>query len=154
PGILVLLVVLALSASLGRSALTSRQSGGQPLPVGGRLAVPTDAGLQVYSLDERRLTPIVPTAQGEVITSAAWAPDGKTVAYALFHRRSGDPASVSEIYVADADGSQARPVAERERAGDILDTPVWTVDGREIVFAFYGQVAGKSVQRIDRVSVE
>jgi Tol biopolymer transport system component len=147
--VLLLLVVVAVGRPFVQQQLTNRQ----PVPVAGRLLLPTDTGLVVYDLAARREAPLIPTPQGEIVSAAAWSPDGLQVAYGLFHRRPGDPASVSEIYLAAADGSGQRPLAERDRPGAILDTPVWSPDGREVYFSYFGQVATKPVQRIERVRV-
>ena len=126
----------------------------QPLPVAGRLLLPTERGLEVYSLAERSQNLVVPSVPGETVTSAAWSPDGSKIAYGLFHRRPGDPALVGEIYLSDGNGANARVLAERDRPGTVLDGPVWSRDGRSVFFSYLGQVSGRITQRIERIAVD
>ena len=126
----------------------------QPLGFGGRIVLPTDSGLAIYDLSERAQTALVRTPAGELVTSAAWSPDGSSVAYGRFHRPPGDPASASEIYLVAVNGGEPRPLAERDRPGAVLDMPVWSSDGGQVYFSYFGQVAGRPVQRIERVTVE
>src|SRR6476661_1822839 len=148
----VLLVLVAVAVVLARPALEAR-FGGAPAGVGGRILLPTDTGLTVFDLAQRRDTPVMTAPPGQIVTSVAWSPDRKLIAYGFFHRRPGDPASVSEIYLVGADGSDPRVLAERDRPGAVLDTPVWSPDGREVYFSYFGQVSGKPIQRIERVTV-
>ncbi len=73
----------------------------------------------------RRLT----SAAGPVAEhDPRWSPDGSRIAYAL----SGDaPLGNTEIYVANADGSQVTRIT-RHWARDV--DPAWSPDGRSIVF--------------------
>jgi Tol biopolymer transport system component len=148
-----LVPLLALAVLQVRPAVERWASSRQPLPVGGRLVLPTDEGLVVFDLNSRQPATIVGISSGQVVSSAAWSPDATSIAYGLFHRREGDLASVSEIYVVGADGSHARLLAERDRPGVILDNPVWGPSGEEIYFAYFGQASGRPVRRVERVSL-
>src|SRR5688572_5899113 len=150
------LVLVALVAGLlvARGPLAGMFGSRQSLPTGGRLVLPADNGLMVLNLDDGQERIVVPVAPGELITSANWSPDGRQIAYGLFHRRPGDPTGVSEIYLVNADGTSPHVVAERDRPGAVLDTPVWTPDGQELLFSYFGQVSGKVVQRVEAVRLE
>jgi Tol biopolymer transport system component len=150
-----LLLAAALLFRFGRPTIERWSSALQPLPVGGQLLLPAFRGIEIYNLSDRSQTLLVPVAAGETITAASWSPDRSQIAYSLFHRRPGDPTMAMEIYLAGADGSSPRPLAERNRPGEILDAPVWSPDGRDIYFAFLGQLpSGRYGQRIERVQVE
>jgi Tol biopolymer transport system component len=125
----------------------------EPLPVGGRVVLPTDAGLVLYDLATRSQTTLVSAPPGQLVTSASWSPDGSSVAYGFFHRPAGDPASASEIYLVPAAGGEARPLAQRDRPGAVLDSPVWSPDGRFVYFTYFGQISGRAVQRVERIDV-
>src|SRR5215207_9506160 len=150
------LVVVALVAGLlvARGPLAGLFFSRPSLPTSGRLVLPADNGLIVLDLGYGQERIVVPAAPGELITSADWSPDGSQIAYGLFHRRPGDPTSVSEIYLVGADGTAPHVVAERDRPGAVLDTPVWTPDGQEVLFSYFGQVSGKVVQRVEAVRLE
>ena len=149
-----LLLAATLLGAFFRAPLQAWVTRSQPLPVGGQILLPTLNGLTLYNLSERRESILVPAGQGEVISAAAWSPDHTQIAYALFHRRQGDPTSVVEIYLARADGASVRVLAERDRPGAVLDTPSWSPDGRAVFFSYFGQASGRVVQRIERVMVE
>jgi Tol biopolymer transport system component len=149
----VLLDVLVVLAIFGRPALEAKFNAVQPLSATGRIALPTDTGLAYYDLTQQRLTPVLKTDSGASATSAEWSPDGRQIAYGFFHRRQGDSASVAEIYVVNSDGSDPRVVAERDRPGSVLDTPVWSADGKDIFFSYFGQIDNRPVQRIERLTL-
>jgi Tol biopolymer transport system component len=148
------LVALVAGLLVARGPLAGLFSSRQSLPTSGQLALPADTGLIVLNLDDGQERIVVPAPPGELITSADWSPDGRQIAYGLFHRRPGDPTSVSEIYLVGADGSSPHVVGERDRPGAVLDTPVWTPDGQEVLFSYFGQVSGKVVQRVDAIRPE
>jgi TolB protein len=147
------LLVLLLALLFARPALERLQAPKRPAGLSGRLLLPTDEGLVVYDLAAEVESLIVPTAPGQIVSAADWSPDGSQVAYSLFHRRPGDPASSVEIFTAGADGSDARLLAERDSPGAVLDTPYWAPDGRQVYFAYIGQSGGRFVQRVERVEV-
>lgn len=148
------MIVLGLGFFVFRQPLQQRLEAGRPLPVTGRVVLPTERGLSVYSLADKRQDLIITAGTGENVTAAAWSPDGSKVAYGLFHRRQGDPALVGEIYLSNGDGSNPHVLAERDRPGTVLDQPVWSRDGRFVFFSYLGQASGRITQRIERIAVE
>jgi TolB protein len=62
--------------------------------------------------------------------SPAWSPDGKTIA---FSRLAGPSLPIDEatLYLADADGSNVRPLGEAPVKGV---SPAWSPDGRKLAF--------------------
>jgi Tol biopolymer transport system component len=64
---------------------------------------------------------------GDRVVTLAWSPDGGRLVYNT--RDSGDP-----IFVADRDGANARQVLIGENAGVHNHFPVWSLDGRSILF--------------------
>jgi Tol biopolymer transport system component len=89
-----------------------------------------------------------------VVSGVAWSPDRTLIAYSLLHARPGDSAVSMEIYLVGSDGSAARPLAERDRPGTVLDMPTWSPDGRAVYFSAFGQSDGRTTQRIERVTLE
>ena len=82
----------------------------------------TGQDVWLYSVDDRTLTPFLRSAANE--WSAAFAPDGRWVAYV------SDESGRAEVYV--------RPFAGSGRSQVSIDggtAPVWSRDGRELFFA-------------------
>lgn len=61
----------------------------------------------------------------------AWSPDGTRIAFATDAKTGFPTGSTEAIYVANADGSDARRLTE---IGQRNDLPTWSPDGREIAF--------------------
>lgn len=152
-GAALLVFLLAVLLGIGIPRLQRWMDERTPLPVGGRLLLPSEAGLVLFQLDDREQQVLVRAGSGEMVTAAAWSPDASAVAYSLFHRRPEDSATVSEIFMADVSGGQIRPLAERQRPGDQLDSPAWSPDGRAVYFSTFSLNGGQTVQRIERVTV-
>ena len=62
-----------------------------------------------------------------------WSPNGKLIAFEFNPNKAGRPASRSDIYVMNADGSSARNVTKTRRPSFDGD-PAWSNDNRTIVF--------------------
>jgi Tol biopolymer transport system component len=118
----------------------------------GRLALPLPEGLVEVALPSRRLTTLVGLGPNASVTAARWAPDGQSIAYALYHVREGDGGASSEILVRASDGA-TRVVAERQRAGDNLENPAWSPDGGSIYFTSSRVVNDRLVRQIERVDL-
>jgi TolB protein len=81
---------------------------------------------EIYSIGiaDRKITKLI---EGGVNTYPAWSPDGKKIA---FRRMLGE--SNSEVFLANADGSEARNLTN-DPAFD--GWPAWSPDGKKIAFA-------------------
>jgi TolB protein len=103
-------------------------------PDGKSLAYCTDDDLkppqknpaEIYSIDidSRKITPLI---AGGVNTYPAWSPDGNQIA---FRRMLGE--SNSEVFIADADGANARNLTNHPAFDG---WPSWSPDGTKIAFA-------------------
>jgi len=153
-----LVALLAACASQTRSGTvptpTARVVGGLsdsgvPLPTVAAAAVPgrivtVRAGALVVIDAGRTMTIVPPPAGGEVKTPA-WSPDGRSIAYAQTSRsaapRAGRPSPdelpTTDLLVAAADGSGARVAVRHDGPGGQVDGPVWTPDGRALVYSYY-----------------
>src|SRR6266852_3733365 len=121
-------LAIGLAASL---ALTSCQlvKPSQAQALQGRIAWPKDSDLWVYDLGSKQQTRIVQLPQGGAVTGAAWSPDGQRLIFAPFWRRPNERSSGADLMVANADGSDAHPVAERDAPNTVLETPQWGPSG-------------------------
>jgi Tol biopolymer transport system component len=121
-----LVAVLMLTLGSGCQLLNRNPTEG----LQGRIVWPKDGDLWVYDLPSNQQQKITNLARGAVITGASWSPDGQRVVYAQFWRRPDERASGADLFVSDADGTNARPFAERDAANSVLDTPDWAPSGR------------------------
>jgi Tol biopolymer transport system component len=75
----------------------------------------------------------------------AFSPDGKRVAFVL----STSPTAGSgdwgdDIYVANADGSSAKPVLKRDASGALVTSLAWAPDGTGLIYGYFRAVYGAS----------
>jgi Tol biopolymer transport system component len=124
-----LVVALGLAVLTTGCQLLNRGGGAEGLQ--GRIVWPKDGDLWVYELggsnQQRKITNL---PRGAAITGASWSPDGERVVYSQFWRRPEERASGADLFVANADGSDARPFAERDAPNSVLDSPDWAPSGR------------------------
>jgi Tol biopolymer transport system component len=132
-GALLLGIVVATSKDAGQAPAGSaagdraRDESRRCSVAGHQLAlVSTHSGRhQIYLIDADGSGPLrgVTSTKGEIF-DPAWSPDGQRIAFRVF--RPGAPPSV---YIADADGSNARELVSHAAM------PAWSPSGREIAFA-------------------
>lgn len=123
------LIALALSVALASCQMLNRSAAIQGAE--GKIAWPKDGDLWVYDLASKQQTKItqLPTA-GAAVTGATWSPDGTRIIYAQFWRRPNERSSGADLMIANADGSNPQVFAQRDDAGTVLETPIWTPSGR------------------------
>ena len=129
---LIRLVVLGWSLlaclTLAGCQLLNRSSSGSALQ--GKIAWPRDGDLWVYDLSSGQQNKITNLNAGAIVTGATWSPDGTQVIYAQFWRRPNERSSGADLLIANADGSNVRPFAERDAPNTALETPEWMPSGR------------------------
>lgn len=96
----------------------------------GRIAWPEDGDLWVFDLASGQQNKLTDLGAGAIVTGATWSPDGKRLVYAQFWRRPNERSSGADLFMANADGSNARPFAERDAPNSVLETPEWLASGR------------------------
>jgi Tol biopolymer transport system component len=121
------ILLLGLSLLLGCQVLNR---GPSPDTLQGRITWPKDGDLWVYDLSAKQDKKITNLPRGAAVTGASWSPDGQRVVFSQFGRRPNERASGADLYVANADGSDAHLFAERDAANTVLDTPYWAPSGR------------------------
>ena len=115
----------------------------------GRIAWPKDSDLWVYDLATKQQTRIVALPQGGAVTGAAWSPDGQRVIFAQFWRRPNERSSGADLMIANADGSNPHPFAERDAPNTVLETPQWAASGR-VYYTIRRVTNGREVMSIVR----
>jgi Tol biopolymer transport system component len=123
-----LVLLVALSVVLSGCQVLNR--GPSPDTLQGRITWPKDGDLWVYDLGAKQDKKITNLPRGAAVTGASWSPDGQRVVFAQFGRRPNERSSGADLYVANADGSDAHLFAERDAANTVLDTPYWAPSGR------------------------
>ncbi|HEY2593990.1 MAG TPA: hypothetical protein VGK33_08835 [Chloroflexota bacterium] len=148
--------VLARGATLVGLALTVVLSGCQILNhsnvangAQGMITWPKDGDLWVYDLATKQQTKITNLSAGAAVTGATWSPDGTQVIYAQFWRRPNERSSGADLMIANADGSDAQPFAERDAPNTVLETPEWMPSGN-VYYTIRRVVDGKETQTIMR----
>jgi WD40 repeat protein len=68
-----------------------------------------------------------------VVSGASWSPDGRTVVFTAAKNQSTPP----EIYAMATSGGKPRPLTKG--AAEYYGSPVWSPDGKRLVFAGYGK---------------
>jgi TolB protein len=119
------LALLALTSALLAAAPPAAQSHARAASASpGTLLFTANGGLFTIRSDGTQRRRVI---KGPII-QASWSPDGRRIAYT---RSEGD--THPEIWVADADGTNARRLAPSAPVG-IDSAPDWSPDGRRLVF--------------------
>ncbi len=110
---------------------------GRAIAAGGpaSLAGGSGSGLSLYPLDGSARRALTTPPAGVVDIAPAFSPDGTRLAFQRI-----PTTAVSDIWVANARGGQARRLTFDDRS---LEGPVWTADGRSLVFASARLGAGR-----------
>jgi Tol biopolymer transport system component len=109
----------------------------------GRVVVARDEGIAI--VEGGSLRQVFKAEPGGSVKDPIFSPDGKSLAFAYAPPRPkmqpGRPIVeqllFSDIMVVEADGSNARAVAQHDGPGAILETPAWSHDGKSIYFSYY-----------------
>lgn len=122
---------LAGCAALGKQATTS--SGG-PTPV---IVFGSSGDIFTITADGKSRRQLTKVGEGALARDPAWSPDGARIVYAytppfLAGRGSGNvpPLPVTDLYVMNADGSDAKMLVAHDGLGVGYETPVWAPDGQ------------------------
>jgi Tol biopolymer transport system component len=115
----------------------------------GKITWPKDGDLWVYDLATKQQTKITNLSAGAAVTGATWSPDGARVIFAQFWRRPNERSSGADLMIANADGSNAQPFAERDAPNTVLETPEWMPSGN-VYYTIRRVVNGRETQTIVR----
>jgi Tol biopolymer transport system component len=108
-----------------------------------------DETWQIFSVlpDGTDLLQLTDVAAPFVASDPAWSPDGTRVAYVV---RESDT-DRSEIWVMNADGSDAHPVIDSRGSHG---NPAWSPDGSQIAYTAYGEGGGIYVAPVDGEAIQ
>lgn len=96
---------------------------------------------------------LVPTNGDTLAQFPSFSPDGMQVVYA-FNYFNQQGLIVQDIRVVDADGTNARAIITPDHPKTTFDLPVWTPDGKSILFTqAYSTGPASEHSEIDRVAV-
>jgi len=138
---------LILCVTLTSCQLVKPASSAQALQ--GRIAWPKDGDLWVYDLASKQQKKITNLPAGAAVTGATWSPDGQRLVFAQFWRRPNERSSGADLMIANADGSNAQPFAERDAPNTVLEAPQWAASGR-VYYTVRRVTNGREAQSVVR----
>lgn len=148
----ILVAVAGLAVHQHGSSLFSSITPNMPAAVPslqGRLLYTRDGGLWTLRLADGAATQVVAAPELGQVTAARWSPDGQRIVYAV-HEIINRRTPVSKVFVADADGSNARVIAESSDSTTFYQLPVWAADGQQV----YVVHTAPSLRRIERIDLQ
>jgi Tol biopolymer transport system component len=167
---LVLLIAFLLAGCGGKSGPSITAAGtGQGKPSGGKNGIPMLPGKLLVTgqttldliVDGRKTTVEKAPNNNSYFEYPVFSPDGSKFAYVL----ATVPTTAqtqnwgNDIYVANADGSNARLVLQHDHPGALIDSLSWATDGSALIYAYsltqydaQGHYTGL-VQHIERLSL-
>jgi Tol biopolymer transport system component len=140
-----LLPVLVLA--LGGCQVLNRSSSTDNLQ--GRIVWPKDGDLWIYDLATKQQKKITNLPSGAAVTGATWSPDGQRIIFAQFWRRPNERQSGADLFIANGDGSNPQPFAERDAPNTVLEAPQWSASGR-VTYTVRRVVNGREATQIVR----
>ena len=115
----------------------------------GRLLYTRDGGLWTLTLADGNAVQIVAAPELGQVTAARWSPDGTRMVYAV-HEIINRRTPVSHVYVAAADGSDPRVIAESSDSSTFYQLPAWAADGQHVYVIHTAQ----NIRRIERIDLQ
>jgi Tol biopolymer transport system component len=141
------ILALALTVALTSCQVLNRSNAAQGAT--GKIVWPKDGDLWVYDLASNQQTKITNLSAGAAVTGATFSPDGKRVVFAQFWRRPNERSSGADLMIANVDGSNAQPFAERDAPNTVLETPEW-LPGGNVYYTIRRVDNGRETQTIVR----
>jgi Tol biopolymer transport system component len=121
----------------------------EPTELSGRLALPFGADLLLITASSGEQQ--VLTLPGDaLVSSVAWSPDGQRLAAARSSRPPGELLFGQDIAIVNATDGAPVSMVQRDKAGVLLDTPVWSPDGEWLFFDRQETLRSGTEYRIER----
>lgn len=148
-GLSIALIAVGIGASMWQGQPFWLQSDAD-LPRTGRITWAKVAEPWVYDLASKRERRLASMPPGAAITGLAWSRDGRRLVWSQFGRRAGENQSGADLWVADADGANARILLERDAPATVYESPAWAPSGR-LYYTARRLEGRREVIRIERV---
>ena len=159
------LAILALAAGGGLAACDGAGSGAGSQGSGGAastgtLAYSSDGNVVTLTTDGKQRAQLTRVSGGALARDPVWAPDGKRIAYAYTpplpstRGPTGQlPLPATDIFVMNADGSDAKALVTHEAPGVGYETPAWAPDGKWLYVTYTALLVESNVVRDQTLEV-
>lgn len=151
---LLLLATLAAAGLLSGGCIFGNDSAGVPADT---LLITRQEGIAEYQVDGGDEKLIIQAPPESLLIEPASSPDGSRIAYVRqltpFVQPGVTPEAGMDLWLANGDGSDARPFIEHSVPNEMVRTPAWLPDGQHIVVSVQRIEGGRFIISLEEVDV-
>jgi Tol biopolymer transport system component len=141
-------VALALALSLG-CTVGPAPSGG----LSGDVVYIKNDQLYTFTIGSRDERKLVELPAGAVAKDPVWSPDGQRVVFSMYPPPQRGVPPGTDLYSVRRDGTDLKLIRQHTVAGEMLEAPYFTPDGKSIVFSRFAPIVTNGQYRGDIIEV-